>query len=346
MKRIPVYLQIVEELQKQIYADFYLENSILPSRSELCEKYNISGMTAVKVHNELERLGLAYKVRGKGVFVHPAHELVSSSIVVPEKMKLSVSPNIVIHGQKRTGKESVKNSHMSEIVSGIQQRAFELGLDCRTEAFASDAESTANLKENDALLIPYHGNCEWVLPVLNRKRVRCVVINNYFPETHSVVFDNYHGMVVLLNYLENKKCSKLFLCTNHFCDLGMANLSERTYAFENECQRREIEYKSFADGNFQRLLENIRLEQPDAVVFICDKPAIQLRDLLDRQKLAKRPVICGFDAIEDDLGGIVSVKTDYREMGRKAVDIIQKNTLKDWLLPNVTRVRSELLINK
>lgn len=67
--KIPLYLQLVEELISKIENNDYQENDKLPSERELCEMYDLSRITVRNALQELERDGYIYKLHGKGTFV-------------------------------------------------------------------------------------------------------------------------------------------------------------------------------------------------------------------------------------------------------------------------------------
>lgn len=67
--KVPLYLQLVEELIYKIENKEYEENDKLPSERELCEIYSLSRITVRNALQELERDGYIYKLHGKGTFV-------------------------------------------------------------------------------------------------------------------------------------------------------------------------------------------------------------------------------------------------------------------------------------
>ncbi|RME75459.1 MAG: GntR family transcriptional regulator [Chloroflexi bacterium] len=66
---MPVYLQLKEMLRHQIEQGVYQTHQKLPSERALCQRYNLSRMTARKALQELIREGFAYTRVGKGTFV-------------------------------------------------------------------------------------------------------------------------------------------------------------------------------------------------------------------------------------------------------------------------------------
>lgn len=69
--KVPLYLQLMEDLIRKIKAQAYRENERLPSERELCDVYDLSRITVRQALQELEREGFIYKSHGKGTFVAP-----------------------------------------------------------------------------------------------------------------------------------------------------------------------------------------------------------------------------------------------------------------------------------
>jgi DNA-binding LacI/PurR family transcriptional regulator len=183
--------------------------------------------------------------------------------------------------------------------------------------------------------------------MMERKRVRRILVNNYFSEAYCVLNDNYSGMSKLIDHLESRGCRKIFLATRHFNSLGIANLSERNYAFENECNRRGIEYRTLGSGSFNELLKLIKgSSAPDALIFSSDGPALKLRDILAKSKSKKIPIIAGFDGWNEGepVNDIITVKVNYEGLGAAAVDLMLNNTLEDWGLPDIKRVPCSIFV--
>lgn len=66
---IPIYLQIIDEIKKNINTGALPLGSKLPSSRELALQYQINPNTAARVYNEMESIGLSYTRRGIGTFV-------------------------------------------------------------------------------------------------------------------------------------------------------------------------------------------------------------------------------------------------------------------------------------
>lgn len=66
---IPLYHQLAEELKRAIEDGKWAINSLFPSETELCKKYEISRGTVRQAISELIKSGLVSRNQGKGTFV-------------------------------------------------------------------------------------------------------------------------------------------------------------------------------------------------------------------------------------------------------------------------------------
>ncbi len=67
--KVPLYLQLMEEIIKKIENKVYHVEQKLPPERELCDIYGLSRITVRQALQELEREGYIYKLHGKGTFV-------------------------------------------------------------------------------------------------------------------------------------------------------------------------------------------------------------------------------------------------------------------------------------
>lgn len=342
-KENSLYMNIVLDIYDKLLSGFYEENgNRFPSRAALRKAYHISGVTASRVQAELLRRGLAYNLPGKGLFGN-----------VPDRKKKKADP--LLHPARIDrivilSSDTKVNFTNDNIMKGVRERSSELGIPVRFHCREVE-NKILHLQENEGMIVPYWSIAEMYTQMLANWRTRGVICNNYFAETYCVLIDNYHGISGLLDALESRNCRRIFFCTKHFVNLGMANLSERTYAFQNECERRSLEYRILTDGNQTELMDWVTgaKTRPDAVMFSCDAEAVRFRKKLLDSGLRKLPVVTGFDGLNMKTGfppeGILTWAVDYSLLGRAAVDVMMNNTFLDWIMPDVVRVKGSLMDN-
>jgi GntR family transcriptional regulator/GntR family frlABCD operon transcriptional regulator len=69
MNNKPIYVQIYEQLKREIAVGSYVEGDLLPSENELCNTHNSTRMTVRKALQELVQDGYIYRKQGKGSIV-------------------------------------------------------------------------------------------------------------------------------------------------------------------------------------------------------------------------------------------------------------------------------------
>lgn len=75
---LPIYLQVVNDIKKQIVLGKYKPGQKLPSSKELAVKYSINPNTAVRIYRELESQKICDIKRGLGTFVTESQDIISS----------------------------------------------------------------------------------------------------------------------------------------------------------------------------------------------------------------------------------------------------------------------------
>lgn len=66
---LPLYLQLTEQLRKDIESGVYKRGQKIPTELELCDLYKVSRITVRKALKELEKENLLVRERGKGTFI-------------------------------------------------------------------------------------------------------------------------------------------------------------------------------------------------------------------------------------------------------------------------------------
>lgn len=72
---IPIYLQVVDDIKRQIAIGSLKPGDKLPSTRDLAVRYQINPNTATRVYSELESLGISFTKRGLGTFVSENPEI-------------------------------------------------------------------------------------------------------------------------------------------------------------------------------------------------------------------------------------------------------------------------------
>ena len=92
---LPIYMQIVNHIKKNILSGTLEEGKALPSIRALAKDLGISFMTTKRAYEELEKLGLINTVPGKGCYVSSFNkELVYEAKMREIEEKLEESINL------------------------------------------------------------------------------------------------------------------------------------------------------------------------------------------------------------------------------------------------------------
>ncbi|MDD6573045.1 MAG: GntR family transcriptional regulator [Thermoflexaceae bacterium] len=66
---VPIYVQVINDIKKQIVCGRIELGEKLPSTRELAVRYQVNPNTAVRIYNEMELEGICFTKRGLGTFV-------------------------------------------------------------------------------------------------------------------------------------------------------------------------------------------------------------------------------------------------------------------------------------
>lgn len=71
---VPIYIQLMDQIKKEIIDGKIKQNDILPSVRVLSAELKISALTVKKTYDKLEEDGFVTTVHGKGTFVSSANQ--------------------------------------------------------------------------------------------------------------------------------------------------------------------------------------------------------------------------------------------------------------------------------
>lgn len=74
--KLPIYLQIINYLKKDIIAGILKPGDKLPSVRELSAELKVNPNTISRVYQEIEREGITYTQRGMGTYIREDEEMI------------------------------------------------------------------------------------------------------------------------------------------------------------------------------------------------------------------------------------------------------------------------------
>ena len=76
---VPIYLQIADGIRAAVAAGVYRPGEVLPSLRAMATEVHVNPNTVQRAYDELEREGLIYSQRGRGLFVAERGDLSAQS---------------------------------------------------------------------------------------------------------------------------------------------------------------------------------------------------------------------------------------------------------------------------
>ena len=86
--RIPIYLQVIDDIKKRLVTGKIEPGAKLPSTRELAVEYNINPNTAARIYGEMERMNICFTQRGLGTYATEDKKMI-------DEIKKEMAKNIV-----------------------------------------------------------------------------------------------------------------------------------------------------------------------------------------------------------------------------------------------------------
>ncbi len=195
---VPLYYQLVTILEKQIKNGTFNTGDFIPSVRNLCERYEISDITARRAILELAKKGLVSKRAGKGMFVNV-------------KSKKAFTVTLTAFGLNI--KSYWSGAYMFfDLVRGITQATLERNMSLKFVFPEENVEPTLFLKEfvktqkvdGIFMLVLIHKDIGYEeIKILRKAKMPYVVIKSHIPgKKISCVFSNdFKGAAMATEYL-------------------------------------------------------------------------------------------------------------------------------------------------
>lgn len=107
---VPIYEQLINEIQNMIESGILTENDSLPSIRQLASQLDVANNTVARAYQELERKGLIIGNGRKGTFV----KLQISKPSNARELK-DVIISLIKQGHDRKEIEQILNNHLNQI---------------------------------------------------------------------------------------------------------------------------------------------------------------------------------------------------------------------------------------
>jgi GntR family transcriptional regulator len=117
---VPIYLQIADAVRAAVAAGVYRPGEMLPSLRAMAIQIHVNPNTVQRAYDELEREGLIYSQRGRGLFV-------------AERGKASAQ-SATGDGVRRAFDEAIRAGHIAGMTAEQVQKIFDTALQRAAQA--------------------------------------------------------------------------------------------------------------------------------------------------------------------------------------------------------------------
>ena len=318
-----VYLKVAGNIADEIRNGHFRAGDRLYSSKELCERFEISGKTAVRVQDALAKMGLIRKVRGSGVFVNYLKNVPDLS----KKQNTADLRRVVFFTHS-------DNQWTEAFQKGIQCRVNQLGFDLRIEFIAKSAvlqdvfKAYAARADEGYIAVSTGAGMHFATgALLFSPSVNSVLIDYITPGSSCVITDNFDGMRKLVDHAVSLGHHHFMFASNFNDSLGALNANERELAFKLVVESRSLRGMVVDSGNFADLITVLRgSNAPTAILFPQDEPALRCKKILRDAKVKPLPLVMGFDdfaSCESRLEHLTTLRVDRAGMGAAAVDLLR-----------------------
>jgi len=193
----PLYQQVKEALTAEIARNEYDPAAPFITQREVCDRFGVSTITAVRALNDLVADGVLIRRRGQGTFVADA---------APPAPRRATTIACVVHGL-----HGLRGTHMSHILSEIESErsklVYQLILSNSAESAQREEDALQRAMDNGAsgiLLYPVEGKSHAdAFAEVRRRGVPLVMIDRYRPDVavDAVIADNTDLGYQLTNWL-------------------------------------------------------------------------------------------------------------------------------------------------
>lgn len=343
IKKEPVWKKIYSELLSEISK--YEFGEVFYTVEDICKKYNVSTITAIRVLSELEREGLVQKIKKKGTIVKNIKQKIDIKLILPEGALLY---------------KILSNPRSMEIYSGITSKAEKSGFSFATvsekyllQIFSKFPDHTGFVMLTE--LSPFMKNF-----LKEKKEIPFVLLNPPAPEKNCITIrvDRKKSTYILTNYLISIGHTRIGFINGPATSLWFL---PRLEGYIQALQDNGIEYDTAlvkeTEGD-DTLKDEEKLEEllsiispPTAIITASDHRAINLINYCQKKriKIPDELSIAGDDNSHEGLlvhPSLTTVERNMKKIGEKAVDCLIMLINGNRSIPRDIVVQPELVIRE
>ena len=298
---MPGYKQIADMITEEIAIGKLAQGMPVPSLHTICREYGVSYMTAVHVHEELERRNLIIR--------NPTFRktLVGSVLPLQKDIPVRLKKVMLVHNVypvRQNNPEYI--GQLPRIEEQLRKLCQKNGLEFSSEYNRTVAPSAipAEIKKLDPetgyILSGYQASSIHLATlILNNKFISKVQMDYIVPECGCIVVDYGSGMEMIVEHLKKQGIREALYLRKSFA-LGNYYAHIRYSSCMKACARCGIRFRSLTGPDFRSALEFIRRNvHCKAVITPQDTVADQFRMFLEKQHVPENrmPLITGSDCV-------------------------------------------------
>lgn len=253
------FLIASDELANRIIRGEFVAGKEFMKRSEICDKYGISPVTAQKVQQELVRRNLLIARKGLPFIVASSGER-----KLPELQEIIYIRQIPTREFGYHGDEIVRGIKQITDAEGIRFREIYLELLDRNKSRISTA---FDCDENAGLvLMPYKSIMIRGAAYFLKPGVRRVTVDFPLPETPGVMADNFDGVETLLTTAKENGAKKVMFVSRRSFGANPFDDGDKMSLGRIFASRMGMEYMECISPDNQTVKSEIERLKPDAVI--------------------------------------------------------------------------------
>lgn len=315
------YLEIYDDLKKQILRRVIAPNNAVPSEKALTIKYNVSRITAKRALNELAKEGLIYRIQGRGSFVKEHGNLTNRQLL----LVLPFSGNKDL-GNYVAGIQEVLKDTTWKLLSITNEEFFKLSIDQLKQNYAGAIYYPQNLHEDIPRLLKIY-LAKFPLVLLDQ-----TIAHSIIP---SVISDNVGGGFLATKHLIQTGHKKIaFYGNTDFMMDFTGSTADRFAGYIKALRKYQVKYfdpislylklKQTEDNDLTEFLHQNKI---DAILAENDVTAFRLLNLLQKHNVSipKQVALMGFDNLPiTQLASpqLSSIGQDFNQLGASAVSLL------------------------
>ena len=329
---VPLYHQLAIILEKQIENGTFNRGDFIPSVRKLCQRYEISDITARRAILELTKKGLVSRSAGKGMFVDvkPKKELTVTLIALGLDTKSYWSGAYMFF----------------DLVRGITQATLEKNMSLKFVFPKKDVEPTLFLKEFietqkiDGIFIHVLTREDISyeeIKILRKAKIPYVVVKSHIPEKKiSCVFsDDFKGAAIATEYLISLGHRRIGFINGPLDKVvvwqeRMGGYKEALKKYKIQLDRKLIQENSsvFEKNGYESMKKLLQLKsRPQAVFVAGDGMAVGAYKAIKRKglRIPEDISIIGYD--DADAASwldppLTTIRTSFFDFGEKSAKLL------------------------